>query len=215
MRAHKDVLKRNIVPWTLYASFQRIKGRTLCPLYQCQGVNACKVRTVGFLNSLTRSFPWELVGRKRYARFGPFSLIIASFNCTTKVAKSIVQCQFWVFVVCHSYYCVTNHQNIKDVKFTYHDARQFHLQHDFWAIDEGSSRILHFFYLMNGFCISYYCWNKRSQMRPKYIRTFLHDQLIRSAKARPVSEVYSNLSYLIKIASHSWVTTGLLSFREK
>src|SRR6266511_6059989 len=53
------------------------------------GDQSSRKHTVGFRNSLTRSFPCGLVGRRRYARLGPFSHMIASFSCTTNVAKSM------------------------------------------------------------------------------------------------------------------------------
>lgn len=75
------------------------QGLIMLPL-KCASVAASKTRqssfvgsttrlTVGERNPLTRSFPWGLVGRKRYARLGPFSAFRASLICVKKVEKSI------------------------------------------------------------------------------------------------------------------------------
>lgn len=45
--------------------------------------------TVWCLNSFTRSFPCGLVGRSKYARFGPFSEAMASLSCRLNVVKFI------------------------------------------------------------------------------------------------------------------------------
>lgn len=45
--------------------------------------------TVGFRNSFTRSFPCGDVGLSRFARFGPFSALSASFSCVRYVVNCI------------------------------------------------------------------------------------------------------------------------------
>lgn len=45
--------------------------------------------TVGFRNSFTRSLPCGLVGRRRYAKLGPFSARRASLSWVVNVGKSI------------------------------------------------------------------------------------------------------------------------------